>query len=194
MLVEIIFKYVHLTGDREQQRPIPATFKLHPFKRQTRLPLTMPSRMLTLFGEELIPEQIQGVPKLPVKKPDASRTDSEEVTKPLLEAGDIADTIILAGWTPDKQYYTIGEVATLFNVRTSHIRYWTTEFAMKVRTTRKGDRLYTPANIAELRSIYHLLKERGFTIPGAKARLKGGNQQALLQLRNQLLTIRNELL
>jgi DNA-binding transcriptional MerR regulator len=160
--------------------------------------------MLTLFGEELIPEQIQGAPKLPVKKAEAAGTESGVPAKPPVDAGDIADTIILAGWTPDKQYYTIGEVAALFNVRTSHIRYWTTEFGLKVRTTRKGDRLYTPAKIEELRSIYHLLKERGFTIPGAKARLKGGGpqssvealdlKQALLQLRNQLLTIRNELL
>ena len=59
------------------------------------------------------------------------------------------------------------------------------------------------ANITELRTIYHLLKERGFTIPGARARLQGDQKaavdtldlkQALLQLRNQLLTIRNELL
>jgi DNA-binding transcriptional MerR regulator len=156
----------------------------------------MASRMLTLFGDELIPEQIQGAPKAAGKK---HAKDPELPTG----ADHESSAGILAGWTPDKQYYTIGEVSTLFDVRTSHIRYWTTEFELKVRTTRKGDRLYTPANIDELRAIYHLLKERGFTIPGAKAMLGGSQKktvdtldlkQALLQLRNQLLTIRNELL
>ncbi len=155
----------------------------------------MPSQMLTLFGEELIPEELQAAPRLPQKDPAA------------LQDGPAADaaspSVILAGWTPEKQYYTIGEVAALFEVRTSHIRYWTTEFDLQVRTTRKGDRLYSPSAIAALRAIYHLVKERGFTIPGAKAMLKEQPKtsvntldlrQALLQLRNQLLTIRNELL
>ena len=162
----------------------------------------MAARTLTLFGDEIIPEQIQGVPKVALKKKAAPAKKASKTAK---NAADTADTeaVILAGWTPDKQYYTIGEVAELFNVRTSHIRYWTNEFDLKVRTTRKGDRLYTPASIAKLRAIYHLVKERGFTIPGAKARLKSGQKtsvetldlrQALLKLRNQLLTIRNELL
>ena len=158
--------------------------------------------MLTLFGEEIIPEEIRGVPKAGVKKAEAPAGKITKAAKaPGKEASD--DAIILAGWTPGKQYYTIGEVAELFSVRTSNIRYWTTEFGLRVRTTRKGDRLYTPAVIAELRTIYHLVKERGFTIPGAKARLKEEKRpsvepldlrQALLQLRNQLLSIRNELL
>jgi DNA-binding transcriptional MerR regulator len=158
----------------------------------------MASRMLTLFGEELIPEEIGGAPK------PAVLSAAEERDASLKEAATPTEGVgILSGWKPEKQYYTIGEVAKLFSVRTSHIRYWTTEFELKVRTTRKGDRLYTPALIAELRGIYHLLKERGFTISGAKAKLKDGQKtpvstldlrQALLQLRNQLQTIRNELL
>ena len=71
-----------------------------------------------------------------------------------------------------------------------------------MRTTRKGDRLYTPAAIQELRSIYHLVKERGFTIAGAKVQLQHDAtipesldlRTALLRLRNQLLSIRNQLL
>jgi len=156
----------------------------------------MPSRMLTLFGEELIPEQLQAAPKLPPKPSESSHEAS-------VLADNGAPAVILAGWTADKQYYTIGEVAALFELRTSSIRYWTTEFDLQVRTTRKGDRLYTADSIAVLRSIYHLVKERGFTIQGAKAMLKEPKQnststldlrQALLQLRNQLVTIRNELL
>lgn len=71
-----------------------------------------------------------------------------------------------------------------------------------MRTTRKGDRLYPPAAILHLRNIYGLVKERGFTIAGARAELQSSAalpetvdlRQALLRLRNQLLLIRNELL
>lgn len=143
----------------------------------------MASRMITLFGEEIVPEELAAAPK------------------PALQEESVSSSI-LEGWTPTKQYYAIGEVAALFGVRTSHIRYWTTEFGLKVRTTRKGDRLYTPSAIQELRTIYHLVKERGFTIAGAKAQLEQAAgmpetldlRQALLKLRNQLLSIRNELL
>jgi DNA-binding transcriptional MerR regulator len=142
--------------------------------------------MVTLFGEEISPESRKGAPKAVAK--------SKQKKQPA--------SIILEDWKPDKQYYTIGEVAALFGVRTSHIRYWTTEFDLKVRTTRKGDRMYTPVAIGELRSIYHLVKERGFTIAGAKAHLKETAatpgtldlRAALLRLRNQLLAIRNKLL
>lgn len=141
--------------------------------------------MITLFGEEeIIPEALTAAPRV-------AATPNEQPTTSILEA-----------WTADKQYHTIGEVAKLFAVRTSHIRFWTTEFDLKVRTTRKGDRLYTPSNIQELRHIYHLVKERGFTIAGAKAHLRDNAalpetldlRQALLRLRNQLISIRNELL
>jgi DNA-binding transcriptional MerR regulator len=107
-----------------------------------------------------------------------------------------------ADWEGEKQYYTIGEVAALFSVRTSHIRFWTNEFKLKVRTTRKGDRLYTAEQIKEIRAIHHLVKERGFTLTGAKAKLKAQNKmdvetvdlkQSLLQLRSKLVIIRNQL-
>ena len=102
----------------------------------------------------------------------------------------------------EKVYYTIGEVAKLFHVRTSNIRYWTKEFNLKVRTTRKGDRLYTPDQVKEIRTIYHLVKDRRFTISGAKAKLKQSKKvsvesvdlkDSLLQLRNKLVQLRNSL-
>lgn len=72
----------------------------------------------------------------------------------------------------EKNYYSIGETAKMFEVRTSHIRFWTVQFGLKMRTTRKGDRLYTPENIEQLRQIHHLVKEQGFTIAGAKSKLR----------------------
>jgi len=94
-----------------------------------------------------------------------------------------------------KQYQTIGEVAKLFDLNTSHIRFWTKEFNIKVRTTRKGDRLYTRQQIEELKTIYHLVKEKGFTIPGAKTKLKelASQAQAPVDVKAALLKIKNKL-
>lgn len=73
----------------------------------------------------------------------------------------------------DKQYYGIGEVAEMFHVNTSLIRYWENEFSiLKPRKNRKGDRLFRPEDIRNLQLIYHLLRERKFTIEGAKKKLK----------------------
>ena len=73
----------------------------------------------------------------------------------------------------DKQYYGIGEVADMFHVNTSLIRYWENEFdILKPKKNRKGDRLFRPEDIQHLQLIYHLLRERKFTIEGVKKKLK----------------------
>lgn len=106
-----------------------------------------------------------------------------------------APAIIPEDWAGDKKYYTIGEVAGLFSVKTSHIRFWTNEFKLKVRTTRKGDRLYTPEQVKELRAIYHLVKERGFTLSGAKSKLKTENRRDIttIDLKDSLIVLREKL-
>ncbi len=172
----------------------------------------MSERIITLFGEEIVPEQLKAVGKSRAKKKpaEAPASTSEEITiaepepeAPIVEEVKEEETLTLPDdWQGDKKYYSIGEVARFFNVKTSHIRFWTNEFKLKVRTTRKGDRLYTPEQVKELRTIYHLVKERGFTLTGAKTKLKTQNnmdvatidlKQSLLQLRNKLMTIRNQL-
>ena len=99
-------------------------------------------------------------------------------------------------WKGEKQYYTIGEVAELFKVKTSHIRFWTNEFELKVRTTRKGDRLYTPQQVKEIKAIHHLVKERGFTLNGAKTKLKNDPKKVVVNtvdLKQQLSALRLKL-
>lgn len=72
-----------------------------------------------------------------------------------------------------KQYYGIGEVADMFHVNASLIRYWENEFdILKPKKNRKGDRLFRPEDIRSLQLIYHLLRERKFTIEGVKRKLK----------------------
>lgn len=74
---------------------------------------------------------------------------------------------------PQKIYYTIGEVSRMFNVNSSLIRFWEKEFdVLKPHKNKKGNRLFTPTDLENLRIIYHLVKERGFTLQGAKAKLK----------------------
>ena len=74
---------------------------------------------------------------------------------------------------PEKRYYKIGEVAKAFSVNTSLIRFWEKEFnIIKPKKNAKGNRLFTPEDITNFKLIYHLVKERGFTLDGAKQKLK----------------------
>src|SRR3954469_13520056 len=73
----------------------------------------------------------------------------------------------------EKLYYSIGEVARMFEVNTSHIRFWSKEFdIIKPATNKKGNRLFTKVDVDNLKKIYHLVKEKGFTLKGAKVELK----------------------
>jgi DNA-binding transcriptional MerR regulator len=76
-----------------------------------------------------------------------------------------------------KQYYPIGEVATMFNVNISLIRFWEKEFdILQPRKNGKGDRLFRPEDIKNLKMIFFLLKEKKYTIEGAKTFLKKGKK------------------
>jgi DNA-binding transcriptional MerR regulator len=73
---------------------------------------------------------------------------------------------------PDKLYYSIGEVAKAFDVNTSLIRYWEQEFPIiKPKKNKKGNRYFTPEDIKNLQMIYHLVKEKGYTLDGARIAL-----------------------
>ena len=102
-----------------------------------------------------------------------------------------------------KLYYTIGEVAEMFNVNTSLIRFWEKEFTIiQPKKNKKGNRLFTPKDILNFNKIYHLVKERGFTLEGAKTHLKEEKQKTLNNfeiiskledIKNQLLKIKDQL-
>ena len=81
---------------------------------------------------------------------------------------------------PDKRYYGIGEVAEAFKVNTSLIRFWEKEFdVLQPKKNAKGNRKFTPRDIQNLELIYHLVKERGFTLEGAKLHLKENRQKTM---------------
>ncbi len=72
-----------------------------------------------------------------------------------------------------KLYYTIGEVSKMFSVNASLIRFWEKEFeVLQPKKNKKGNRLFTAEDVENLRIIYHLVKERGFTLHGARAKLR----------------------
>jgi DNA-binding transcriptional MerR regulator len=131
-------------------------------------------RVLTLFDDEPIVPQATVVKKKRASKPIAVKEDAAVVAveSHISTNSPVRLPVKSTIHVGEKNYYSIGETAKLFKVRTSHIRFWTVQFGMKVRTTRKGDRLYTPENIEHLKVIHHLVKEQGFTIAGAKSKLK----------------------
>lgn len=96
-----------------------------------------------------------------------------------------------------KLYYSIGEVADMFDVNTSLIRFWEKEFdIIKPKKNKKGNRSFTVADIENVRLIHYLVKERGFTLQGAKLKLKDGTQDAMkeAEVANRLQKVRSFLL
>lgn len=75
-----------------------------------------------------------------------------------------------------KLYYSIGEVADMFDVNTSLIRFWEKEFTtIKPKKNKKGNRMFTPKDIVKIDMIYHLVKENGYTLEGAKKAMRSKN-------------------
>lgn len=71
-----------------------------------------------------------------------------------------------------KLYYTIGEVSAMLGVNASLIRFWEKEFpALKPKKNKKGNRLFTKADIQHLKEIYHWVKEQGYTLEGARKKM-----------------------
>ena len=98
---------------------------------------------------------------------------------------------------PEKRYYNIGEVAKAFHVNTSLIRFWEKEFdILKPKKNAKGNRKFTPEDIKNLQIIFHLVKERGFTLEGAKIHLKEDKKKTLdnFQIISKLESIKTELI
>lgn len=103
----------------------------------------------------------------------------------------------------DKRYYSIGEVAKAFDVNASLIRFWDNEFdILKPKKNAKGNRMFTQEDVKNLQLIFHLVKERGFTLEGAKTHLKEGTKKTLEKfdiisklegIKMQLVALKNEL-
>ena len=97
---------------------------------------------------------------------------------------------------PEKRYYTIGEVAKAFEVNTSLLRFWEKEFKeIQPKKKSSGVRKYTPQDIQNIKLIFHLLKEKGMTIEGAKIHLKNSksSEENKMDVLKKLERIKKEL-
>ncbi|MGB0396109.1 MAG: MerR family transcriptional regulator [Flavobacteriaceae bacterium] len=97
---------------------------------------------------------------------------------------------------PEKRYYRIGEIAKAFNVNASLLRFWEKEFKeIQPRKKEGGARKYTPDDVNTIQKIYHLLKEKGLTIEGAKKqlKLKNLNEDSSLELIQKLEQLKSDL-
>ncbi|MBS0000684.1 MAG: MerR family transcriptional regulator [Cyclobacteriaceae bacterium] len=103
----------------------------------------------------------------------------------------------------EKKYFSIGEVAEQLDVATSLIRFWESEFdTIKPKKNRKGNRQFTREDIQNVKLIYHLVKERGFTLQGAKDLLRNNSSpikdrmsliDSLKDIRSFLVELKNQL-
>ena len=103
----------------------------------------------------------------------------------------------------EKLYYSISEVAELFNVNTSLIRFWEKEFdVLNPKKNKKGNRLFTRDDLDNLRLIYHLVKVKGFTLEGARKKLQSNRavinkeivlEESLESIKAFLVKLRNQL-
>lgn len=159
----------------------------------------MPLSQITFQFDESAPHGEETAPKKNPKPAKSKRgrkslknTDGEEVLAEIP-----ADEVLFR-----KRYYSIGDVATMFRENTSLIRYWEKEFdILKPRKNKKGDRYFRPEDVKNLKMIYHLLRERKYTIEGAKEFLKHNKAagekhemiDALQDIRLFLLELKNNL-
>ncbi|HXD78989.1 MAG TPA: MerR family transcriptional regulator [Puia sp.] len=176
----------------------PATLSPEP------LPTLSPEPLAT-FSPAHLPVETQASPaaraanRAPAKSVVARKTGpSKRGRKSLKQVTAEADLIeipadeVLFG----KQYYTMGEVSEMFKVNQSLLRYWETEFdILQPRKNKKGDRYFRPVDIKNLHLIYHLLRQKKYTIEGAKDFLRNNKKakerfeiiERLQQIRNFLL-------
>jgi len=104
---------------------------------------------------------------------------------------------------PEKRYYKIGEVAKAFGVNNSLIRFWENEFSiLKPKKNKKGNRLFTSTDLQNLKLIYSLVKEKGYTLDGARKKMKENpkgimdKHEMITNLENikqELINIKNQL-
>lgn len=103
----------------------------------------------------------------------------------------------------EKLFYSIGEVADMFGVNASLIRFWEKEFTIiKPKKNKKGNRLFTQADVDNFHIIYHLVKENGMTLKGAQKKISENREdthnnfeviQSLNSIKSMLLEIKGEL-
>lgn len=166
-----MYKQLDLFGDMpEEKKPSPPA--------EAERASEAPPKLSTITFAEKTDEDIEELivsekpsPALVVaapKKGKRGRKSLKEMEAEVLSIEVPSDEILFK-----KQYYSIGEVSRMFKLNSSLLRYWESEFdIIKPRKNRKGDRHFRPEDIKNLKLIHHLLRQRKYTIEGAKSYLK----------------------
>jgi DNA-binding transcriptional MerR regulator len=166
-------------------------------------PIPVPEVQPTPFAAVRSPGK-QAAGAKPTTKPVAKTGPSKRGRKSLKQGTAEADLIEIPADEVlfSKQYYTMGEVSAMFKVNQSLLRYWETEFdILQPRKNKKGDRYFRPVDIKNLHLIYHLLRQKKYTIEGAKDFLRNNKKarekfeviERLQQIRNFLLEWKGQL-
>ncbi len=162
------------------ESPIPETEQAAPEPAQTTAEIVEPPVATVSAVHVTLPKSTRGrKPKNTITLP---KQPGKRGRKSFKEMAAEADLINI----PDdetlfqKQYYTIGEVAAMFNVNYSLLRLWTNEFDgfLQPKKNRKGDRFFRPVDVKNLHLIYHLLREKKYTMEGAKDYIKNQKKKA----------------
>jgi DNA-binding transcriptional MerR regulator len=123
------------------------------------------------------PVAVKEVVVVPVKK-EAQRRGRKSLKEMVADADLVeipADELLF-----EKQYYAISEVAAMFHVNVSLLRFWENEFdILKPKKNKKGDRFFRPEDVKNLELIHHLLRRQKYTIEGAKDYLKKNKSKAI---------------
>lgn len=209
-LTQISFDFEDLSAVREET---PANNISETNAQESTLPITAPETPTTVVVEtqavtvkvesDIEPAEVSGVRIRAIRKKEVS-TGGKRGRKSMREMASRIDQLQVPADEElfKKQYYTIGEVAKMFQENQSLIRYWESEFdILQPRKNKKGDRYFRPIDVKNLVLIYDLLRRRKFTIDGARDFLKKNKKaeekfaliQSLQQLRAFLVEIRSNL-
>ena len=173
-----MFKQLDLFASYADEQPVkPAVKPVHSEQEQPAIPVANAAAERagqTLPPATPVPAARHKKENVPVKKGKRGRKSVKEMDAESAMINIPDDEVLFK-----KQYYSIGEVAEMFNLNTSLLRYWETEFdILKPRKNRKGDRHFRPEDIKNLSLIHHLLRQRKYTIEGAKDYLKKNKSKA----------------
>ena len=144
----------------------------------------LPNQIAFSFADETAAGREEKTVKndLAIKHPTKQKKDNKKITRGRMSLKDMDAGVDLIEVPEDevlfqKMYYSMSIVADMFKVNQSLIRFWENEFdILKPKKNGKGDRLFRPEDVKHLKLIYHLLRERKYTIEGAKDFLKNNKK------------------
>ena len=181
----------------KEDQPLNIGIRIKKLKSDANAPVQNESEAISIESD-IVPEE-KTAPLEPVSKIKSGR--GRKSIRQVSEEADLIqipeDDILF-----QKHYYTMGEVAEMFRVNQSLLRFWEAEFnILQPKKNKKGDRYFRPVDIKNLHLIYHLLRQRKYTIEGAKDFLRSNSKaeekfetiKKLEEVKNFLLEMRANL-